>query len=110
MIYKLYDKKYQESKLDTSFDLESEQAKHFFACCNLIAKYVRNVFPILHDNENRLLVEGAQGALLDMDHGTYPYVTSSNPTIGGISSGLGIPISKFQSIIGIFKDSFFFSK
>ena len=41
--------------------------------------------------------------MLDIDHGTYPYVTSSNPTIGGISSGLGIPTSKFDSIIGIFK-------
>ena len=103
LIYKLYEKKYQESELDESFGLESEQATHFFSCCNLISKYVRNVFPILHNNENRLLVEGAQGALLDIDHGTYPYVTSSNPTIGGISSGLGIPISKFESIMGIFK-------
>ena len=41
--------------------------------------------------------------MLDIDHGTYPYVTSSNPTIGGISSGLGVPSSYFSSIIGIFK-------
>ena len=54
-------------------------------------------------NNKKILLEGAQGTLLDLDHGTYPYVTSSNPTIGGISSGLGIPTSKFQSIIGIFK-------
>ena len=103
LIYKIYEKKYQESELDKSFGLDSDQANHFFACCNLISKYVRNVFPILHNDENTLLVEGAQGALLDIDHGTYPYVTSSNPTIGGISSGLGIPTSKFQSIMGIFK-------
>jgi adenylosuccinate synthase len=39
----------------------------------------------------RILAEGAQGALLDIDHGTYPFVTSSNPTSGGACTGLGIP-------------------
>ncbi len=39
----------------------------------------------------RIIAEGAQGALLDIDHGTYPYVTSSNPTSGGACTGLGIP-------------------
>ena len=103
LILKLYKKKYNISNLDESFSPDSNQAKTFFSCCDSISKYVRNVFPILHNPKNKILVEGAQGALLDIDHGTYPYVTSSNPTIGGISSGLGIPSSNFQSIMGIFK-------
>ena len=103
LILNLYKKKYKESGLEKSFSANSEEAKTFFSCCKSVSKYVRNVFPILHNPNNKILVEGAQGALLDIDHGTYPYVTSSNPTIGGISSGLGIPSSKFESIIGIFK-------
>ncbi len=51
----------------------------------------------------RILAEGAQGALLDMDHGTYPYVTSSNPTSGGACTGLGIPPTSITSIIGVTK-------
>lgn len=50
-----------------------------------------------------ILAEGAQGALLDVDHGTYPYVTSSNPTSGGASTGLGIPPTAVRNIVGILK-------
>lgn len=50
-----------------------------------------------------VLLEGAQGALLDVDHGTYPYVTSSNPTSGGACTGTGIPPNKIDSVIGIVK-------
>lgn len=51
----------------------------------------------------RVLAEGAQGALLDMDHGTYPFVTSSNPTSGGACTGLGIPPTAVGNIIGVVK-------
>ncbi len=51
----------------------------------------------------RILAEGAQGALLDVDHGTYPYVTSSSPTSGGACTGLGIPPTAITSVIGIVK-------
>lgn len=51
----------------------------------------------------RILAEGAQGALLDVDHGTYPYVTSSNPTSGGACTGLGIPPTSIRSVIGVVK-------
>jgi len=51
----------------------------------------------------RIIAEGAQGALLDVDHGTYPYVTSSNPTSGGACTGLGIPPTAVDSIVGIAK-------
>jgi adenylosuccinate synthase len=51
----------------------------------------------------RVIAEGAQGALLDVDHGTYPYVTSSNPTSGGACTGLGIPPTAVNDIVGIVK-------
>jgi len=50
-----------------------------------------------------IIAEGAQGALLDVDHGTYPYVTSSNPTSGGACTGLGIPPTSIKRIIGVVK-------
>jgi adenylosuccinate synthase len=53
--------------------------------------------------KKNILAEGAQGALLDVDHGTYPYVTSSNPTSGGACTGLGIPPTSVRKIIGISK-------
>jgi adenylosuccinate synthase len=51
----------------------------------------------------RVLAEGAQGALLDVDHGTYPYVTSSHPTAGGCCTGLGVPPTAVDRVIGIAK-------
>ena len=50
-----------------------------------------------------VLVEGAQGTMLDIDHGTYPYVTSSNPTAGGACTGLGLGPMKIDSVIAITK-------
>ncbi|MDA0380536.1 MAG: adenylosuccinate synthase [Bacteroidetes bacterium] len=51
----------------------------------------------------RILAEGAQGSLLDIDFGTYPYVTSSNTTAAGACTGLGIAPNRIQKVIGIFK-------
>ena len=50
-----------------------------------------------------ILFEGAQGSMLDIDHGTYPYVTSSSTTAGGLSSGLGVGPRHIDSILGITK-------
>jgi adenylosuccinate synthase len=50
-----------------------------------------------------ILAEGAQGALLDVDFGTYPYVTSSHPTSGGCCTGLGIPPTAIKKIVGVAK-------
>ena len=50
-----------------------------------------------------VLAEGAQGALLDVDHGTYPYVTSSHPTAGGCCTGLGVPPTAINRVVGIVK-------
>ncbi|MFN0135775.1 MAG: adenylosuccinate synthase [Phycisphaerae bacterium] len=51
----------------------------------------------------RALFEGAQGSLLDIDHGTYPYVTSSNSGVGGVTSGAGVPPTWIKSVVGVLK-------
>ena len=53
--------------------------------------------------DHKILAEGAQGSLLDIDFGTYPYVTSSNTTSAGACTGLGVPPNKIGSVFGIFK-------
>src|SRR5205807_4040155 len=50
-----------------------------------------------------VLLEGAQGSLLDIDHGTYPYVTSSSTTSGGAATGVGIAPGELDSVIGVVK-------
>ena len=71
-----------------------------------IDSYVTDVPSMLNNaimEGQNILLEGAQGALLDVDHGTYPYVTSSSPTSGGASTGTGIPPNRITSIFGIVK-------
>jgi adenylosuccinate synthase len=71
-----------------------------------IDKYIKDVPAFLNQalNEGKsVLLEGAQGTLLDIDHGTYPFVTSSSPTSGGACTGTGIPPTKIDSVIGIVK-------
>jgi len=71
-----------------------------------LAEYIRPVENLvagaIYNNEN-VIVEGAQGALLDLDHGTYPYVTSSNPTVGGTLTGLGMGPRSYGGVAGVFK-------
>ncbi len=69
-----------------------------------VKKYIVNSIEFLHSNRDRkILFEGAQGTLLDIDHGTYPYVTSSNTTIGGVLTGSGVNLSFINEVIGISK-------
>jgi len=71
-----------------------------------IDPYITDTSVYLHKalRENKsVLAEGAQGALLDVDHGTYPFVTSSNPTSGGACTGLGIPPTSVTSVLGVVK-------
>ncbi len=88
-----------------NFDVEA-MVQEYLAFDKKIDPYVRDVTGLLHqaiaDGKN-ILLEGAQGALLDVDHGTYPYVTSSNPTSGGACTGVGIPPTVITEIIGIVK-------
>ena len=57
----------------------------------------------LLDQNKSVLLEGAQGTMLDIDHGSYPYVTSSSPTIGGACTGLGINPQAIAGVLGVFK-------
>ena len=71
-----------------------------------IGPYIGPVEHELHEALDRggvVVLEGAQGALLDLDHGTYPFVTSSNPTIGGACVGLGLHPQQITGVIGVFK-------
>jgi adenylosuccinate synthase len=71
-----------------------------------IDPYVKDVSTYLNEavkQGKEILLEGAQGTLLDVDFGTYPYVTSSNPTSGGACSGVGIGPTKVNSVMGVIK-------
>ena len=78
----------------------------FLKTSNTISIMVEDTFTMLHDmvnNDKNILLEGAQGTMLDINHGTYPFVTSSSPSSGGIATGLGLPLTKVNRIVGIFK-------
>ena len=71
-----------------------------------LEKYVKDTLMVLHEDIQRgknILFEGAQGALLDVDHGTYPYVTSSNTVAGNACAGSGIGPTMINSVIGVAK-------
>lgn len=64
---------------------------------------VENIVADALDSGGNVIVEGAQGSLLDLDHGTYPYVTSSNSTVGGTLTGLGMGPSSYGGVAGVYK-------
>jgi len=71
-----------------------------------IKEYIKDVSLILNDEIKKgkwILFEGAQGCLLDIDHGTFPFVTSSNSTAGGVCTGLGIGPDKIDAVLGVSK-------
>ncbi len=73
---------------------------------NRLAPFVKDTYTLINqalEDKKNILIEGAQGTMLDIDHGTYPYVTSSNPTAGGQCSGLGIGPTKIDDVIAIIK-------
>ncbi|XP_069590373.1 adenylosuccinate synthetase isozyme 1 [Ranitomeya imitator] len=61
------------------------------------------MYEALHGSPKKILVEGANAALLDIDFGTYPFVTSSNCTVGGVCTGLGIPLQNIGDVYGVVK-------
>ncbi len=68
--------------------------------------FICDTIPLLHEavqNDDEILFEGAQGVMLDVDFGTYPYVTSSNTGAGGAPSGSGIPPNAIDRVVGIVK-------
>ena len=96
------------SNFKTKTDLDLDKLEDDFMCSVEILKK----FNFINSEDflnaslisgKKVLAEGAQGSLLDIDFGTYPFVTSSNTTVSGACSGLGIAPNKIKSVIGIFK-------
>lgn len=88
------------------YDLRSEIARYYsfahrFEPC--IGDTITEMHDALNDPVQNVLVEGANAALLDIDFGTYPFVTSSNCTVGGACTGLGIPPSLVGDVVGVVK-------
>ncbi|HEX9700804.1 MAG TPA: adenylosuccinate synthase [Acidobacteriota bacterium] len=96
--------------LDTLYDLPAFDADEIIATYSehgrRLEQYVADTSLYLNaamDGGKRVLFEGAQGTHLDVDHGTYPFVTSSNATAGGVCSGLGIGPTRVDAVLGVAK-------
>src|SRR3954467_5386622 len=78
----------------------------YLAAGEKLRPFVTNTVVYLHQalqKGNEILFEGAQGTFLDIDHGTYPYVTSSNTTAGGACTGTGVPPHRMDRVVGVMK-------
>ena len=90
---------YEEIDFDKVYNEYKEYAK-------ILKPYVCDTTTMIHKalkNNEKILCEGAQATLLDIDFGSYPYVTSSNPTIGGVSTGAGIGSRYINEVYGVIK-------
>jgi adenylosuccinate synthase len=94
----------------TSLGGKALSYKKILGCYRVAADYLRpfvtNTMVLLHEAleaEKSLLFEGAQGTFLDLDHGTYPFVTSSNTTSGGACTGSGVPPNRIDRVMGVMK-------
>ncbi|MFN3306526.1 MAG: adenylosuccinate synthase [Candidatus Kapaibacteriota bacterium] len=90
---------------EIKIDVEKEISEYLSAI-EQIKEYIADTTSFLNKSikeGKKILAEGAQGTLLDVDHGTYPFVTSSSPTSGGVCTGLGIPPTSIENIIGVAK-------
>ncbi|GAA1270570.1 adenylosuccinate synthase [Sphaerisporangium rubeum] len=80
--------------------------EEYLAYAERLKPYIADTSLILSkalDDDKVVLLEGGQGTLLDIDHGTYPFVTSSSPTSGGACAGSGVPPTRLTRVIGILK-------
>jgi len=99
LITKYYGKEVEEQDYN-------RQISEYLEALNKIKQYLADTTFFINrqiKDGKKVLIEGAQGTLLDVDHGTYPFVTSSNPTSGGACTGLGIPPTVITNIIGVAK-------
>ncbi len=97
MLFKVYNRK--------AIDVDAV-VEEYLAYAERLQPYIADTRPMLWDALDRgetVLLEGAQATMLDMDHGTYPFVTSSNPTAGGACVGAGIPPTAITQVIGVTK-------
>lgn len=100
----------KKNKLLESYGYKSYQKQEILEFCR---KYAQILSPYVKDTiettrqavleKRNVLFEGAQGAMLDIDHGTYPFVTSSNPIAGGACIGSGMGPSYINKVVGVFK-------
>ena len=97
----LFTKIYSKPELD--YD---EIFNKYYEYGQKMKKYVTDTSVLVNDaldNDEKVLFEGAQGIMLDLDEGTYPFVTSSNTISGGIASGIGIGANRLNTVIGVCK-------
>lgn len=97
----IFEKIYEEKGFSVA-----EIFDEYFEYGKILAEYVTDTSKVLEDaknNKQNILFEGAQGVMLDIDHGTYPYVTSSNPSAGGITIGNGFVPTDGLKVLGICK-------
>ncbi len=85
---------------------ENELINEYNEYAKILKPYICDTIDLIHnaiDNNEKIVCEGAQATLLDIDFGTYPYVTSSNPTIGGVLTGSGIGAKNINEIYAVLK-------
>ena len=118
----LYDEELLLSKIDRALPIKNAQLEKIYGLkpytkeqildfCHYYREYLSpyvdmNLLPFLEKSRldgKKILFEGAQGVMLDIDFGTYPYVTSSNPIGGGATTGTGLGINSVDEVIGVFK-------
>jgi adenylosuccinate synthase len=90
---------------EESFDYD-RMIEDYLGYARVLDPFIRDTFPIVQDaldRKARILLEGAQATMLDLDFGTYPYVTSSNTTAGGACTGSGIPPTRIDTTVVVVK-------
>lgn len=100
----------KKNKLLQSYGYKTYTKEEILAFCKkyaeILSPYIKDTTELVRQGlseKKNILFEGAQGAMLDIDHGTYPYVTSSNPIAGGACIGSGIGPTYINKVVGVFK-------
>jgi len=91
---------------ECEYPTAEEEATRLFELGKKVAPFVCDTFSFLDEcrtANKKILFEGAQGVLLDIDYGSYPYVTSSNTSVGGVFTGAGLPGGMIEEVLGITK-------
>lgn len=120
-MFDLLDEKILKNRIDSYLPLKNETIEKVYGgkpfdgeemfnslkeCAKRLAPYITDTTELIAEaieSKKRILCEGAQGSMLDIDYGTYPYLTSSNTTAGGACTGASIPPWKISRVIGIAK-------
>ncbi|MEJ2636025.1 MAG: adenylosuccinate synthase [Calditrichia bacterium] len=97
----LFESQYGQEKLNVD-----KTVREFMDIRQKMTPYIRDASVLLNQavsDNKKILMEGAQGTLLDVDHGTYPFVTSSSPTSGGACTGTGVGPTRISEVLGVMK-------